>query len=445
MGYLLRPYQKDASDAGINFYNSKSKKKSIIVAPVATGKSLIIADLANRIKESILVIQPNKELLEQNYAKYISYGNKASIYSASLNQKEIGHVTFATPGSIKNIATKFSNVGLILFDECHLQSNPTGMIGSFIKQLPQAKILGLTATPVLLTSSVENGPFLQVITRSRKSFWNEIIYLLQIQDIYKKFWCPLDYESIEVDDDSLKWNVSKSEYTESSMNEFFEDNDLDDKVIEKLKENTKKKSILIFCPSIESAFNLHSKIEGSELVTSKTSAKERTRITEGFKNHSIRIVVNVLVYSVGFDHPGLDWVIDLSPTASAVRWYQKWGRGCRIDPSNVDKRCLITDYAGMSQKFGKLEDLNYLQDIVHGWGMFSGDTLITGIPISMIGSVRKTGSVALETPIKLNFGRFNGKKITEVPFWYLNWLGTEFTFSPKYKLLQIQVQKLLNP
>jgi len=40
---------------------------SVIVAPTAFGKSIVIADIAHQLGEKILVIQPSKELLEQNY------------------------------------------------------------------------------------------------------------------------------------------------------------------------------------------------------------------------------------------------------------------------------------------------------------------------------------------------------------------------------------------
>ena len=69
MKYELRPYQKEASDAGVEFFNSKEKKNSIIVVPTGGGKSIILADIARQLDGNVLVLQPNKEILEQNFSK----------------------------------------------------------------------------------------------------------------------------------------------------------------------------------------------------------------------------------------------------------------------------------------------------------------------------------------------------------------------------------------
>ena len=94
----LRDYQIEPVAVGIEYFNTKKMAPSIIVAPTAFGKSIVIAHIANGIGEKVLVIQPSKELLEQNYNKLITLGGKASIYSASMGEKEIGDITYATIG-----------------------------------------------------------------------------------------------------------------------------------------------------------------------------------------------------------------------------------------------------------------------------------------------------------------------------------------------------------
>lgn len=87
MGFELRPYQKEAVDAGLKFLTGRSKKPGIEVLPCAAGKSLIISKIAYELKRPILVLQPSKEILEQNYAKAVSFGSKPTIYSASCKKK----------------------------------------------------------------------------------------------------------------------------------------------------------------------------------------------------------------------------------------------------------------------------------------------------------------------------------------------------------------------
>jgi len=148
----LRPNQIEPVKKGVEFFQSKKPHPSIIVAPTAFGKSIVIAEIAHRLGEKILVIQPSKELLEQNYNKFINLGGKASIYSASMNEKEIGDVTYATIGSIVNIAWKFYELGIrkVIIDECdRFPREPDGMLRRFLTAAKITHVLGLTATPLI--------------------------------------------------------------------------------------------------------------------------------------------------------------------------------------------------------------------------------------------------------------------------------------------------------
>lgn len=118
----LRDYQEEAVGIGVDYINStdKNKRRSLIVAPTAAGKSLFIGGIASRITEPALVLQPSVELLKQNYGKLVEFGGEASIFSASAGVKEIGHITYATLGSIKNNVEEFKKkkVKTVIIDEC---------------------------------------------------------------------------------------------------------------------------------------------------------------------------------------------------------------------------------------------------------------------------------------------------------------------------------------
>jgi hypothetical protein len=72
----LRPNQFEPVQKGIEYFSLKKAEPSIIVAPTAFGKSIVIAAIAKGVGERILVIQPSKELLEQNYNKFIEFLKK---------------------------------------------------------------------------------------------------------------------------------------------------------------------------------------------------------------------------------------------------------------------------------------------------------------------------------------------------------------------------------
>ena len=115
----LRENQIEPVAIGVEFLRTPKMKPSIIVAPTAFGKSIVIAAIAKELGEKILVLQPSKELLEQNYNKFIALGGNVSIYSASMGSKELGDVTYATIGSIINMPHQFKDMGVtkIIIDE----------------------------------------------------------------------------------------------------------------------------------------------------------------------------------------------------------------------------------------------------------------------------------------------------------------------------------------
>jgi DNA repair protein RadD len=107
----LRQIQKAPVSKGIAFFKLEKPKNSLIVAPTAFGKSLVIANIAHALPDKTLVLQPSKELLEQNYAKLKALGGEASIFSASMGVKEYGEITYATIGSIKSLGSIFKQRG----------------------------------------------------------------------------------------------------------------------------------------------------------------------------------------------------------------------------------------------------------------------------------------------------------------------------------------------
>ena len=84
-----------------------------------SGKSLVLSDIASRLNGPVLVFQPSKEILAQNFEKYMSYDPfDCGIYSASMNQKDISKVTFATIGSAIGHKELFQQFKYIIVDEC---------------------------------------------------------------------------------------------------------------------------------------------------------------------------------------------------------------------------------------------------------------------------------------------------------------------------------------
>ena len=335
----LRENQIEPVAIGVEFLRTPKMKPSIIVAPTAFGKSIVIAAIAKELGEKILVLQPSKELLEQNYDKFVTLGGTASIYSASAGSKEMGRVTYATIGSIINIAHEFKQMGVskIIIDECdRYPRNKSGQLRRFVDGMKATHVLGLTATPLKLQTNMgDTGPYSKLVMLTNRSkhgvFFKYILHVSQIQDIVKlNYWSKLEYQSYDFDTGALVYNSSGAEYTQDSIARSYENQNIGDKIVKKIAEVQDRKSILVAVPTIEQATNLAKRIPQAAVVHGGTPKEERKRIIEEFRNQQIRVIVQVNVLTVGFDYPELDCLITGRPTASISWWYQFVGRGTRI-------------------------------------------------------------------------------------------------------------------
>lgn len=355
--FTLRPYQKEAVEAGVKFFKSNSKNNAILILPTGAGKSVVIANILAPLEGKTIILQPSKEILEQNFAKYISNGYKASVYSASAGQKKVDTITFCTIGSIINKKHLFEGLEHIIIDECHLVNAKGGMYDEFIKAFPRAKVLGLTATPYRLHSTME-GAQLKFLTRTRPKVFDEILYYVQNSELFNNgYLSKLEYFSFNVVDRSmLQLNSSGSDFTEQSLRRYYKIIDMPSKIVQyAIRLLAKKPNLLIFCSLIEEAQNVTKRIPGAVLLTGDTKKDDRERILSQFKSGKIRCVVNVGVLTTGFDYPELECVLIARSTMSLALYYQIVGRAMRIAPQK--ETAWIVDLGGNMNFFGKIETM----------------------------------------------------------------------------------------
>ena len=447
----LRDNQQEPIDKAISFFKERKPKPSLIVLPTAWGKSILTAFVAKHTNDRLIVLQPSKELLEQNYKKYMHLCNgfaNVGIYSASFGRKEIAQVTYATIGSIKSIGAKFKELGFtkILIDEAHLYPREAdSMLGSFLKDSGITHVLGITATPVKLQTNRDlNGntfsKLVMLTSRSKKgNFYKDIIHVGQVQEMVQLgYWSPLKYEAAGFDDSKLIFNSSKSEYTEDSVKLAYDANGGTQAVIDALDRHTDRQHILAFVPSVQDAIELSERYPNSAVIYGDMDKRVRTETIERFKAGEIRVIFNVRVLSTGFDYTGIDCIVFGISTASIALYYQIIGRGTRIDTDKKD--CLICDFGGNVARFGRVEDITF----EHGklWRMFgTGGRLLSGIPIHDIGKYTRKDTQTLDAkanaPIEIMpFGKYKGTRISEIPLNYRQWMVRAFDWNPRNEKLR---------
>lgn len=361
--FKLRPYQQEAVDATLSHFR-KSDDSAVIVLPTGAGKSLVIAELARLARRRILVLTHVKELVEQNHAKYQSYGLTGGIFSAGLERKDHRHqVTFASVQSVSANLDQFRDeYSLVIIDECHrVSGDETSQYQRIIERLRQQndtlKVLGLTATPYRLAmgwiyryhyrgfvrgSDEEQGkPFQHCIYELPLSYMISRGYLTK-PEMVNVAVAHYDFSALAQD--------RFGEYAEKDVNQLLNKHKrVTRAIIEQVMELViERRGVMIFAATVDHAREITGYLPEHQtaLVTGATDLRDRDLLIQRFKQRQLKYLVNVSVLTTGFDAPHVDFIAILRPTQSVSLYQQIVGRGLRLDEGKQD--CLVMDYAGNS-------------------------------------------------------------------------------------------------
>lgn len=418
MSFTLRGYQQKVVNAGINYFNSKSTNKSIIVAPVAAGKSICIAEIAKSLTGNTIVFQPRKELLEQNVNKIMSYGVIPSICSASFNKFESGKLTYATIGTAVNRLELFNGEWNVIIDEAHMMSPESdGMFNRFFKHIKTKKVLGLTATPFRIKRD-SDGVHLKMINRIRPKVFNEIIHTVQISELKDEYWSDIKYEVYnDTINDILDKDIgNKNDYDDDVIDRVYRQYNILEETVIKTEEliSEGRSNIIIFVKSLSHAEEYRERIPNSEVVSSKHSKKHNDRVINDFKEGKIKVLINCEKLTTGFDSPNIDALIQCRPTRSFILYYQIIGRAVRLHPEEKD--CVIVDMVGNYGRFGDIRNLRIGVDKDGKDVAYMGNELITNKPYDS-SKYNKSGNKGATTrsiskgKLKMPFGKYKNKTL----------------------------------
>lgn len=356
--YELRPYQKEAVEATIRNFRL-NRDPALLVLPTGAGKSLVIAELARIAKGRVLVLAHVKELVEQNHAKYESYGLKAGIYSAGLDKKDVADKVIF--GSIQSVARAgdalFKTFSLLIIDECHRVSvEEDTQYAQVIKKLrdvnPSICILGLTATPYRLGLGWLYQYNHRGMLRTREErFFKRCIYDLSLRSMIQGGFLtpPIKIDSPVASYDFSALKIKGLKYVQSEIEAVLKSQErVTPGIVENIMGMAKdRQGVMIFTSSVRHAEEILSYLppDSSALVVGDTEGKDRDRIIQEFKAKKLKYLVNVSVLTTGFDAPHVDLIAILRPTESVALYQQIIGRGLRLAPGKSD--CLVLDYTGL--------------------------------------------------------------------------------------------------
>ena len=401
--FALRDYQKDAVDAAWKFLREK-RGNPLIVVPTGGGKSLIIAELVQRVTKfpdaRVLILQHRKELIQQNFEKIssmIPISISVGICSASLGQKQLhAQVTIAGIQSIYTKGGRLPHVDLVLIDEAHLlPPEGTGMYQTLLKSLteknPECRVVGLTATPFRTTSGSLTDD---------AGLFSDIAYDIPLSLlIEREFLTPIVSKRGVSTPETSQIKKRGHEFISAEAEKVF-DCDLVTKAA--IKEITglarDRKSILVFASGVKHAEHFAEALRKSgihaESVTGETLFRDQH--LNNFRRTILRVLVSVDILTTGFDAPNIDCIVVLRPTGSPGLFVQMVGRGLRLSAGK--RNCLLLDFAGNLERHGPIDGIKIVKKSVkNSDGTFSEKSVVEIAPAKVCPDCQEAMGARAET------------------------------------------------
>ena len=237
--------------------------------------------------------------------------------------------------------------GMIVIDEAHHALAKT--YKEMWERFPNAKFLGLTATPCRLNGKGFTDLF-DVLVQS----WSVPEF------ISKGRLATYDFVSIKSDGvtqrliDSLQKRGADGDYQNKEMDMLLNKKPSIERLYRSLEEYGKDRKGIVYAINISHAQKITKLYQEHGVkaiaIDSKTPATERQQDIEAFRKGDIQVLVNVDIFSEGFDCPDVEFVQLARPTLSLAKYLQMVGRGLRV--AKGKKNCVIIDNVGLYRVFG---------------------------------------------------------------------------------------------
>ena len=317
--------------------------------PTGTGKTYLLTAVidsfvSNNPMEKVWIVAHRRELVSQIDETV----RKSHSYFASNTSSLLSSVKAM---SIQWLMRHYDEIeeepGMIVIDEAHHALAKT--YKEMWERFPNAKFLGLTATPCRL-----NG----------KGFTDLFDILVQSwsvpEFISKGRLATYDFVSIKSDGmtqrliDSLQKRGADGDYQNKEMDMLLNKKPTIERLYQSLEEFGKDRKGIVYAINISHAQKITKLYQENGVkaiaIDSKTPATERQQDIEAFKKGDIQVLVNVDIFSEGFDCPDVEFVQLARPTLSLAKYLQMVGRGLRV--AKGKKNCVIIDNVGLYRVFG---------------------------------------------------------------------------------------------
>ncbi len=327
--------------------------------PTGTGKTRLFTSIAKDIHKysvrtqtvhKVLILAHRIELIEQiseSVGQKYKLAHGLIIPNTNIDKKyptQIASVQTLKRRLNTSLKLKFD---LIIIDEAHHAVADSYVV--ICNQFPDAKILGVTATPYRLNGS------------GFKPMFDDLIISQSISEFIAKGWLSnYIYYSIrpsskiqQIIDNINDFDID-GDYAERYLNKHFNVDKIRAGIVENYQKYAQGKRGIVYTINIDHNKNVCNAFKkagiNADFIDSKTKPGIRKEKVKMFRNGEIDVLCNVNIFTEGFDCPEVEFIQLTRPTKSLSLYLQQVGRGLRIH--NNKSNVLYIDNVGLFNKFG---------------------------------------------------------------------------------------------
>ncbi len=340
MGALqMRPYQQQAREA-IHAQWEEGRQRTLLVLPTGTGKTIVFAAVTEdqvRGGDRVLILAHRGELLEQASDKIrkttglMSAVEKAeSTCLGSWYRVVVGSVqSLQRPQRLEGFPPDY--FGTIVIDEAH--HAVTDGYQRVLEHFPDAKVLGVTATP-------DRGDL-----RNLGEVFDSLAYEYTLpQAIREGYLCPIKAQTIPLQLDISQVGMSGGDFAvnglSSALDPYLE------QIAAEMAAACVGRRTVVFLPLIKTSQKFRDILNAHGFRAAEVNGQsdDRAQVLADFTTGRYNVLCNSMLLAEGWDCPAVDCVVVLRPTKVRSLYSQMVGRGTRLCPETGKQDLLLLDF-----------------------------------------------------------------------------------------------------
>ena len=323
----LRPYQEEAKEAVFEQWEG-GIRKTLLVLPTGCGKTIVFVKITEdcvRNGDRVLILAHRGELLEQAADK-IAKATGLKCATEKAEESCLGSWYRITVGSVQSLMreTRLSRFpedyfNTIIIDEAHHCISDSYQ--RVLKHFPDAKVLGVTATP-------DRGDM-----KNLGQVFDSLAYEYTLPKAIKEgYLSSIKAVTIPLQVDLTGVGVQSGDFKAGDLGTALDP--YLERIAEEMEKYCREKKTVVFLPLVKTSQKFRDILNGHGFRAAEVNGEssDRAEILEDYAAGKYNVLCNSMLLTEGWDCPDVDCIVVLRPTKVRSLYCQMVGRGTRLAP-----------------------------------------------------------------------------------------------------------------